>query len=127
MVARGTVLGVNLDHTGNEFDQLGAVVLGRVVELTLRNFFVQAIHVFCAKGRHKRHNFIEDAAEGPYVAFAIIRKVSPNLWTCIVWRTSLSIEKPLLSNFTYIQISQQSCTFFVEKDVSAFNISVENF
>ncbi len=73
--------------------------------MTTEHLLKEALHVLCAEGGFQSYHLVEDAAEGPYIRFHIVGLVSPDLWTCIVRGTRLSIEKALLRDFGDIHIA----------------------
>lgn len=56
----------------------------------------------------------------------IVGLVSPDFRTCVVRRTGLSVEEPLLSDLGYIHISEFRRAILVQEDVGALQISMED-
>jgi len=92
----------------------------------LKNLFVQACHVVGPERRPKRYSFIKNAPQRPDITLLIVRLVSPHFWTGIVWRTSLSIKKSFLGNFRNIHVTEFCRPILVQKDICAFQVTVEN-
>ena len=81
---------------------------------------VQALHIICPEWRLQSNRLVKHTPKRPDITLHIIWLVSPHLWTCIVWRTSLGIEKPLLSYFRYIHVTKLGWTIFIEEHISTF-------
>ena len=85
----------------------------------------QSLHVVSLKRRLQSNEFINDTSKRPNVALKVVGFVSPNLWTCIVWRTGLSvIEALLVGNFGNVHVAQLNRLIMVQKYVCRFEISV---
>ena len=115
-----------MDHGLAHFTQLVAKVVRDARVLAAEHFTVQTSHVVCPEGRPQRNRFVEDAAERPDVTFHVVRLVAPDLGTRIVRCARLSVEQPSLGHFRYIHVTQFCGSVLVQKQISAFEIAMEN-
>jgi hypothetical protein len=83
------------------------------------------LHVFCSEGRLECDSFVDDTSKGPYVRLVVVWLVPPHLRTRIVRRTGLSVQQPLLGNFTDIHVSKFGTTVLAQKEVGTLEIPVE--
>ena len=82
-------------HLQEKFDHLVEVLRKARRDFRVdasQDLFVEALHIFSSERRFQSDGFIENAPQGPNVAFLIIRLISPNFRTGIVRRPSLSVQ-----------------------------------
>ena len=85
--------------------KLVAVLLRDTWELALEDSLVEAVHVFCPEGRHKRAHLVADATEGPNIRLRVIRQVLPHFWGRIIRSTRLRVEHTLLGDLADIEVA----------------------
>jgi hypothetical protein len=115
-------------HLQTLFDQISktpGVRLGDRIVIAHSDLSAEARKVISEEGRVESCQLVEETAERPDIHPSIILVVIPNLRTCVVGSSSLSLGVLSFQNFRNIQISNlgHACN---KKDVSWFDISVNN-
>jgi hypothetical protein len=91
-----------------------------------KDFLIETLHVFRSEGRLQGDCFIEDASQRPDVALMIVRLISPNFWTRIIWGPSLGVQQSLLCYLGNVHIPKLGGAVFVQEDIGALQVSVED-
>ena len=87
---------------------------------------VKACHVIGSERRPESDRLVENAAKRPDIALHVVRLIAPDLWTRIVGRSCLGVQKSSLRNFADIHVSKFCRSIFLQKYVGAFEITMEN-
>ena len=116
-MSAGPLGGVELEHESNDFPKVFRVKLRNRVELALDDRIGKSFHILSLERDLKSCHFVDDNSQRPNIRLRVIRFLVPDLWTGIVRRTSLGVEKSFFGDFRYIEVSKFGLALFVEKNV----------
>jgi len=101
-------------------------MVGNPREFALNNLFVQALHVVGAEGRDKCTHLVEDAAEGPDIALAVVGLVAPHLRTGIVGCSRLRVAEALLDDFADVEVAQLGLHVLEKEQVGTLHVAMQD-
>lgn len=95
--------------------------------MTCADFLLERVDVVGHEWRAKRCHFIENAAKGPDIAFAIVREIWPYFGAGIVGCACLGAGHTTFTDFGDVEISQFDLLMVLgQEDIGAFDVPVED-
>lgn len=93
---------------------------------TFHDSLIETLHVLGCEWWIQSNQFVQYAAQRPYIRLQIIWLILPDFRTCVIWSSCLSFQNSGLSNFGNIQITQFHHSIFREENIGTFDISMNN-
>lgn len=126
LVGRGPVARRDLQHELDDGCHFLAEVVRNTGKLALDDLLVEALHVIGTERRHESAHLVEDTAEGPDVALAVVRLVAPYLRTRVVRRPRLRIAQAFFYDFGDVKIAELGLHVLEQEEISALHVAVQD-
>ena len=117
LLARWPQLGIHVEKALDKGTEISRIMRRDLRVNALEHLFIETFHISGSKRGLQAAHFVENAAKGPDVAFAVVGLISPNLWRSVIRRSSLCVKHPSFGDFGYVQVPKLSRAILVKKNI----------